>query len=154
MGVWGSKSIEITIPSELLPFAGNTKTVSCRPLGGGRIHKIDTNMLNEYLGSFGESKTFLEVTREAEKRESGVKERQASDDRSPLEKAFAKHPAHLVCQYCIRSVNGEKLGSAEVTEWVDDTSPKIQEFIAGELLKKAGLIEETSAQKGEGSGGS
>ena len=120
---------------------------ACRT-GTGRQRKVGQAALREFLErTQSAGRSFLEVTQEAEEQHKANRDK-AKQELDPVERALSDHEPHLVCQYCVRQLNGVPVTFDQVTEWLDSASSDVLKHITTVLLRAEDLIEETEAAAG------
>ena len=141
--------ITIKLPAELESKGRGAEVIGGVHLGKGRIQKIEQASLRKFLESAqAAGRTWLEVTQEAEQRKAEQNESAATEP-DPEKRALNTYPADLVCQYCIRTINGIRKKFEQVEEWVDGAHPDVVDHVALEFIKASDLLEETEDAAGE-----
>ena len=135
------------------------RIVTCRYIGKRQQRKMDLaeySQKSENRAALGED--WLARMADVEKSNpERVKEHEAKaaqkkvDD--PVGWALDQWPDDLVCKHAIKAIDGQPVTLDEVEAWLEDgLNPAVVRYIAVEVLRESGLIPETKAELGEGSG--
>ena len=151
--------IDVTLPDDLSKTAGDARVVTCRYIGKRQQRKMD---LTEYAqkrenrSALGEDwlarMSDVEKSNPERLKDHEAKLAQKKND-DPVGWALDQWPDDLVCKHAIKAIDGSQVSLEEVEEWLEDgLNPAVVRHIAVEVLRESGLIPETKAVLGEGSG--
>ena len=156
---WAPRTLNVALPEKLSKLAGGVKIVTCRYLGGGQIERISTAKSVRAMERMAKAgPAFMDAIREHEERMED--DQQLSNAKiavmaeTTIDKLLNEYPPDLVCARVVREIDGMAIVGADIQSWVDEAHPYALKHIALEMLRESGLIPETEAESGEGSGGS
>ena len=151
--------IDVSLPADLSVTVDGARIVTCRYIGKRQQRKMDLAeyaQKSENRAALGEDwlarmadveKSNPERIKEHEDKAAGKK----VDD--PVGWALDQYPEDLVCKHAIQALDGQAVTLEEVEAWIEDgLNPAVVRYIAVEVLRESGLIPETKAELGEGSG--